>query len=325
MARTACLTQTGTADVISFVDLPIAPPGPGMVHVTHRAIGLNYIDVYHRNGLYPQALPGRLGLEAAGVVVAVGADVAGLMPGDRVAYAGGPLGAYATERVMPASVLLKLPDGIADDIAAAMMLQGLTAQYLLRQTYRVQAGDTILVHAAAGGVGLILCQWAQALGATVIGTVGSAEKAALALSHGCDHVIPYREQDVARRVRELTGGAGVPVVYDGVGQSTFATSLDSLARFGLLVSFGNASGPVEPFSLSELARRGSLYVTRPTLMDYTKERGDLESMAAELFEQVLSGNVRITIGQRYALADAADAHRDLERRLTTGSSILLPS
>ncbi|TJY58925.1 quinone oxidoreductase [Sinimarinibacterium sp. CAU 1509] len=324
MERVARINETGGPEVIEFVALELGAPGPGEVQVRHAACGLNFIDVYYRSGLYPQPLPGRLGLEAAGTIEAVGAGVTDLQVGDRVAYGWGPLGAYATARNLPASTVVRLPRRITFDTAAAMMLQGLTAQYLLRRTYRVQPGDTLLFHAAAGGVGLIVCQWAKALGATVIGTVGSEDKAALAKAHGCDHVINYRHENVAARVRELTEGRGVPVVYDGVGKDTFESSLDSLARFGLMVSFGNASGPVPPFALTELTRRGSLYITRPSLMHYIELRADLEAMAAELFEVVGSGQVRIDVRQRYALSDVAQAHRDLEARRTTGSTILIP-
>ena len=297
-------------------------PGPGEVRVRHHAVGVNFIDTYHRGGLYPVPLPSGLGSEAAGVVETVGEGVTQLRAGDRVAYAGGPLGAYAESRVMPAAPLLKLPDGIGFDTAAAMMLKGLTAQYLLRQTFVVQPGQTILLHAAAGGVGLIAAQWAHALGATVIGTVGSDDKAELARAHGCAHVINYRRENVVEHVREITGGRGVPVVYDGVGKDTFFASLDCLAPRGLLVSYGNASGAVPPFALLELSNRGSLYVTRPTLVHYTATRDALEAAAAELFDAVASGAVRIEIAQRYPLADAAIAHADLQARRTTGSIVL---
>lgn len=297
-------------------------PGPGEVRVRHHAVGVNFIDTYHRGGLYPVPLPSGLGSEAAGVVETVGEGVTQLRAGDRVAYAGGPLGAYAESRVMPAAPLLKLPDGIGFDTAAAMMLKGLTAQYLLRQTFVVQPGQTILLHAAAGGVGLIAAQWARALGATVIGTVGSDDKAELARAHGCAHVINYRRENVVEHVREITGGRGVPVVYDGVGKDTFFASLDCLAPRGLLVSYGNASGAVPPFALLELSNRGSLYVTRPTLVHYVATRDALEAAAAELFDVVASGAVRIEIAQRYPLADAAIAHADLQARRTTGSIVL---
>lgn len=305
-------------------NLQLQAPGPGEVLLRHTAIGLNYIDTYHRSGLYPLPLPSGLGSEAAGEVLDVGAGVREFRPGDRVAYASGPLGAYAEARTMPAAALVKLPDGIDDRSAAAMMLQGMTAEYLIRRTYAVQRGDTVLLHAAAGGVGLLAAQWLKHLGATVIGTAGSAAKAELARAHGCDHVIDYRREDVAARVRELTDGKGVPLVYDGVGRDTFAGSLASLAPRGLLVSFGNASGAVEAFAPGVLAAKGSLYLTRPRLSDYIATRDELLASAAALFEVVQSGAVQIRIGQTYALRDAAQAHRDLEARNTTGSTVLLP-
>ena len=313
---------TGGPEVLRWMPVDVPPPAAGEVTLAQRAVGLNYIDTYHRSGLYPVALPSGLGLEGAGVVTALGAGVTDLAVGDRVAYAGGPLGAYAELRNMPADRLVKLPDGIDDAHAAAMMLQGLTAQYLLRRSYRVAAGDTILVHAAAGGVGLILCQWARALGATVIGTVGSDEKAALAQAHGCDHPVVYTRENFAERVREITAGAGVPVVYDSIGKDTFMDSLACLRPLGMMVSFGNASGPVPPFDIGVLAKMGSLFLTRPTIMSYTARREDLLAMADELFAVVASGQVRVEINQRYALRDAAQAHRDLEARRTTGSTVL---
>jgi NADPH2:quinone reductase len=289
------------------------------------AVGLNFIDVYYRTGLYPPPqLPFVPGLEAAGVVEAVGEGVRDLRVGQRVAYASPPIGAYAKRRLMPADRLVALPDGIDDETAAAMMLKGMTAQYLLRRTYRVQSGQTILFHAAAGGVGLIACQWAKHLGATVIGTVGSEAKAEVARAHGCAHVIRYDREDVVARVREITGGKGVPVVYDSVGQTTFESSLDCLAPFGMLVSFGQSSGKIAPVDLGILSQKGSLYVTRPTLMTYTAERSDLVAAANELFDVVQSGAVRIGINQRFPLRDAAAAHRALEGRRTTGSTLLLP-
>lgn len=322
MNRAIHFERTGGPEVMAWVAHAPGAPGPGEVRVRHHAVGVNFIDTYHRGGLYPVPLPSGLGSEAAGVVEAVGEGVTQLRAGDRVAYAGGPLGAYAESRVMPAAPLLKLPDGIGFDTAAAMMLKGLTAQYLLRQTFVVQPGQTILLHAAAGGVGLIAAQWARALGAIVIGTVGSDDKAELARAHGCAHVINYRRENVVERVREITGGRGVPVVYDGVGKDTFFASLDCLAPRGLLVSYGNASGAVPPFALLELSNRGSLYVTRPTLVHYTATRDALEAAAAELFDAVASGVVRIEIAQRYPLADAAIAHADLQARRTTGSIVL---
>jgi len=317
--------QTGGPEVMRWEEIAVPAPGPGEVHVRHHAVGLNYIDVYHRTGLYPPGeLPVTLGLEGAGEVVAVGAQVAHLQPGDRVAYAGGPLGAYATERLIPAHRLVKLPAAISYEQAAAMMLQGMTAQYLLRRTYRVKAGDTILFHAAAGGVGLIACQWAKHLGATVIGTVGSEEKAELARAHGCDHPILYRQEDFVARVRELTGGTGVAAVYDSVGKDTFLKSLDCLRPLGILVSFGQSSGPVDSFNPGLLAAKGSLFLTRPSLMAYTARHEDLVESAAELFGVVQAGAVRIEINQRYPLAEAARAHADLEARKTTGSTIFTP-
>jgi NADPH:quinone reductase len=322
--RAIRIERTGGPEVLQWVEQTVGTPGPGEVRVRHHAVGVNYIDTYHRSGLYPVPLPSGLGSEAAGVVEAVGDGVHHLAVGDRVAYAGGPLGAYAESRVMPAAPLLKLPDAIGFETAAAMLLKGLTAQYLLRQTFVVQPGQTILLHAAAGGVGLIAAQWAHALGATVIGTVGSDDKIELARTNGCSHVIQYRRENVVERVREITAGRGVPVVYDGVGKDTFFTSLDCLAPRGLLVSYGNASGAVPPFALLELSNRGSLYVTRPTLMHYTATREALEAAAAELLEVVGRGAVRVHVAQRYPLAEAAQAHADLQARRTTGSIVLTP-
>ncbi|MFZ4534870.1 quinone oxidoreductase family protein [Propionivibrio sp.] len=316
--------QTGGPEVMRWEEVAAGDPAPDEARVRHEAVGLNYIDVYHRNGLYPLALPAGLGMEGAGVVEAVGAGVTELKPGDRVAYAGGPVGAYSQVRCLPAHRLLKMPDGIDFRTGAAMMLQGLTSAYLLRRTYPVQPGDAVLVHAAAGGVGLIACQWAKALGATVIGTVSNEAKAALALAHGCDHVIYYTREDVAKRVREITAGEGVAVVYDGVGKDTFMGSLDSLRVRGMMVSFGNASGPLPLLDALLLSQKGSLFFTRPTLMHYTAKRDELVALGAELFAVVSSGKVKIEVNQTYALADAANAHRDLEARKTTGSTILLP-
>jgi NADPH2:quinone reductase len=324
MSKAIRIEKTGGPEVMQWVDVEVGAPGPGEIRVKHHAVGLNYIDVYFRTGLYPQPLPASLGMEAAGVVEAVGAGVANFQPGDRVAYAARPPGAYCQERVLAAAGVVKLPDGISFEQGAAMMLQGMTAQYLLRRTFPVQAGQTILIHAAAGGVGLIACQWAKALGATVIGTVGSDEKAELARTHGCDHTIVYTRENFTERVREITGGAGVPVVYDSIGKDTFTGSLDALAPLGLMVSFGNASGPLPPIDSSALASRGSLFFTRPTLFSYIAKREDLERSAAELFEIVLSGQVKIGVNQTYALQDVAQAHRDLEARRTTGSTVLLP-
>ena len=324
MSKAIRMSRTGGPEVMEYVDVDLAAPGPGEARVRHEAIGLNFIDVYFRTGLYPQPLPAGLGMEGAGVVEAVGAGVTHVKPGDRVAYAGRPNGAYAQARNMPADVLLVLPENIGFDTAAAMMLQGLTVQYLFHRTAQLKAGDTILFHAAAGGVGLIACQWAKALGVTLIGTVGSAEKAALATAHGAAHVINYNTENFVERVRAITGGKGVSVVYDSIGKDTFTGSLDCLAPLGLMVSFGNASGPVPEFSLGELASRGSLFITRPSLMSYMAKREDLEAAAASLFGMVGSGAVKIEIHQRYQLADVVQAHRDLEARKTTGSSILLP-
>jgi NADPH2:quinone reductase len=316
--------QAGGPEVLSWESVDLPAPGAGEATVRHVAVGLNFIDTYHRTGLYPLPLPSSIGLEGAGVVEAVGAGVTEVQVGDRVAYAGGPIGAYAEARNIPAHRLLKLPDSISFDTAAAMMLQGLTAAYLLRKTYRVQPGDAVLIHAAAGGVGLIACQWAKALGATVIGTVGSAAKGELAKAHGCDHVINYSTENFVDRVRQITGGEGVPVVYDGVGKDTFMGSLDSLRPLGMLVTYGNASGPVPPLDLLLLSQKGSLFVTRPTIVSYTAKRADLEALGAELFDVVASGKVKIEVHQRYALKDAEQAHRDLEARKTTGSTILIP-
>jgi len=318
------MRQTGGPEVMSWEEVEVGDPAPTEARVRHAAVGLNYIDIYHRTGLYPLPLPSGLGLEAAGVVEAIGTAVTDLRPGDRVAYAGGPVGAYSQVRCLPADRLLKLPAAIDFRTAAAMMLQGLTSAYLLRRTCRVEAGDAVLIHAAAGGVGLIACQWAKALGATVIGTVSNDAKAALATAHGCDHVIHYTREDFARRVREITGGAGVRVVYDGVGKDTFAGSLDSLQTCGMLVSFGNASGPVPPFDPLLLSQKGSLFLTRPTLMHYTAKRADLVALGNELFDVVGAGKVRIEVNQTYPLADVASAHRDLEARKHTGSTVLLP-
>lgn len=316
--------QTGAPDVLQWEDIPLPAPGEGQARIRHTAIGVNFIDTYHRSGLYPLPLPSGLGSEGAGIVEALGPGVTSLQLGDRVAYAGGPPGSYSEARLMPADRLLKIPAGITDPQAAAMMLKGMTVQYLLRRTYKVQPGDTVLFHAAAGGVGLIACQWLKALGATVIGTVGSDAKADLARAHGCDHVIIYTRDDFAKRVRELTAGKGVPVVYDSVGKSTFAGSLDCLRPLGLMVSFGNASGPVPPFELSTLTQKGSLYVTRPTLATYTATRADLEATARDLFDIVLAGKVKIEIHHTYALKDARQVHQDLEGRKTTGSIVMLP-
>jgi NADPH2:quinone reductase len=316
--------KTGGPEVLQYVDVDVPAPKEGEVRLRHTAIGLNYIDTYHRTGLYPVPLPSGIGLEAAGVIEAVGPGVKGFKTGDRVAYGTGALGAYAQVRNYPANRLVKLPKSISDETAAAMMLKGMTVRYLLRATYKVKRGETVLLHAAAGGVGLIFSQWAKALGVKVIGTVGSDAKMEIARAHGCAHVINSSTEDVAKRVREITNGAGVPVVYDGVGQATLMSSLDSLRPRGLLVNFGNASGPVKALDLGWLSARGSLYVTRPTLMAYTAGDGDFRATAEDLVEIVKSGKVKIPVNQRYALADAAQAHRDLEARKTTGSTVLLP-
>jgi NADPH2:quinone reductase len=316
--------QVGGPEVLRWEAVGAGETAPNEARVRHEAIGLNFIDIYHRSGLYPLPLPSGIGLEGAGVVEEVGSAVTDLKVGDRVAYAGGPPGAYAEVRNIPADRLVKLPDGIDFRTAAAMMLQGMTAQYLLRRTYRVQAGDTILIQAAAGGVGLIVCQWAKALGATVIGTVSSDEKAALAKAHGCDHPIIYTRENFVARVREITQGEGVPVVYDSIGKDTFNGSLDCLRPMGMMVTFGNASGPVPPVDTLELSKRGSLFLTRPTLFTYVAKRADLLATAQELFDVVISKKVKIEVNQTYALKDAAQAHIDLAARKTTGSTILLP-
>lgn len=324
MTKAVRFHKTGGPEVLVYEDVTVGEPGDGQVRVKHNAIGLNFIDTYHRSGLYPLPLPSGVGLEAAGVVEAVGKGVTHLKAGDRVAYAGGPPGAYSEVRLAPADKLVKVPAGITDQQAAAMMLKGLTVQYLIRRVYRVEKGETVLFHAAAGGVGLIACQWLKALGATVIGTVGSDDKAKIAKAHGCDHAIVYTRENFVERVKEITGGRKVPVVFDSVGKDTFAGSLDCLKPRGLLAVFGNGSGPVSAFDLNLLAGKGSLYVTRPTLMNYTALREDLEAGARGLFDVVRSGKVRIEINQTYKLQDAAQAHRDLEARKTTGSTIFLP-
>lgn len=317
-------SRTGGPEVLEWVDVEVPPPKTGEVRIRHRAVGLNYIDTYHRSGLYPVALPSGLGLEGAGEILAVGPGVKGFKAGDRVAYGTGPIGSYAEVRNFPSDQLVKIPKSISNETAAGMMLKGMTVRYLLRAAYKVKRGETILLHAAAGGIGLILSQWARALGAKVIGTVGDDGKRDIALAHGCAHVINSRTEDVAKRVREITRGKGVPVVYDGVGKATLMASLDSLQPRGLLVSFGNASGPVENFDLRTLAAKGSLYVTRPTLFSYTSTPKELQETARDLVAIVKSGKVKIRVNQRYALKDAAQAHRDLESRKTTGTTILLP-
>jgi NADPH2:quinone reductase len=301
-----------------------ARPGRGEVLIRQTAIGLNFIDVYERTGLYPGALPAGLGREGAGVVEAVGPRVSGVLVGDRVAYASATSGAYAQERVMPADRVVKIPEGVSDRLAAAAMLKGLTARFLVRQTHRVRKGETVVVHAAAGGVGLIVAQWARHLGAVVIGVVGSDAKAAVAQQHGCHHALVTGRDDLAARVRELTGGLGAHVVYDSIGRDTFLASLDCLRPLGMMVTYGNASGPVPPVAPLELAKRGSLFLTRPVLFHYVARRADLERAARELFEVIGQGVVRIEIGQSYALQDVAQAHRDLEARRTIGSTVLIP-
>lgn len=315
---------TGGPEVLRVEEIEVGDPGPGEARVRHRAIGVNFVDTYHRTGLYPLPLPSGLGVEGAGVVEAVGKDVRHVKAGDRVAYAGGAPGSYAEARVMPADRLVALPDGIDDRTAAAAMLKGLTVWALVRRTHAVKPGETVLWHAAAGGVGLIAIQWLKAIGATVIGTVGSDEKAELARRHGCDHVVVYTREDFVARVKEVTGGAGVPVVYDSVGKSTWEGSLACLAPLGLMVTFGNASGPIPPVDMLELNRRGSLFVTRPSVFHYVARRPDLEAGAAELFDVVRASKVRIEVGRTWPLDRAADAHRALHARETTGSVLLLP-
>lgn len=319
------IEKNGGPETMSLKEVELGAPGPGEITVRAKAIGINFIDTYHRSGLYPVQLPSGIGMEAAGVVEAVGNGVTQFQKGDRVAYASGPVGAYAEAHNVAAASAAKVPDGVSDEEAAAMMLKGMTAQFLLRQTFKVEKGQTILWHAAAGGVGLIACQWAKHLGATVIGTTSSDDKAKLAREHGCDHVIDYTKEDVAERVKEITGGKKLPVIYDGVGKATFMSSLDSLAPLGLLVSFGNASGPVTDVNLGILAQKGSLYVTRPTMYHYAaKTPTAFQEMADDLFAVVKSGAVKIAINQRYSLAEASRAHFDLEGRKTTGASVLIP-
>ena len=313
--------EIGEPEVLKWEEVEVRDPGPGEIRLRQEAAGLNFIDVYHRTGLYPQPLPFTPGVEGAGVVEALGPGVTSVRLGDRVAY-GGPIGGYAEVRLIPADRVVKLPGSISSERAAAAMLQGMTAEMLLRRVYPVKAGDAILVHAAAGGVGLILCQWGKALGATVIGTVGSDDKAELARAHGCDHPIVYTREDFVAEVERITDGAKVEVVYDGVGKDTFMRSLDCLKRRGMMASFGNASGPVDPFDALLLARKGSLFLTRPTLYDYTLDPADLQQSAQALFEVVSSGKVKIEIKQRFALKDAAEAHRALEARQTSGSTVL---
>ncbi|WP_175701524.1 quinone oxidoreductase family protein [Burkholderia ambifaria] len=325
MAHAVRFHETGGPDVLRWEEVDVGEPGPGQVRLRHEAVGLNFADTYFRSGLYPVALPAGIGVEAAGVVEAVGPGVTNVAVGDRVTYTGflNTLGAYSTERLIAAAPLVRLPAGIACETAAAMTMRGLTSAYLLRRIHAFAPGDTILLHAAAGGVGLIVSQWAKLLGLTVIGTVSSEHKAAVARAHGCDHTIDYSREDVAKRVRELTGGAGVDVVFDSVGKDTFEGSLDSLKRRGLMVCVGTASGPIPPFDPQRLAMKGSLYLTRPALADYIADPGEKNDLAGELFAHVAAGRIRIEINQRYALQDAAQAHRDLESRKTTGSSVFI--
>ena len=324
MTHAIRIHEHGGPEVMKWETVEVGAPGEKEVRIRHTAVGLNFIDTYHRTGLYKIPLPSVIGREAAGVVESVGAGVADLKIGDRVAYGAAPIGAYAEARLVPADRLVKIPDSVTDQQAASIMLKGMTAQYLLRRTYAVKAGDTILFHAAAGGVGLILCQWAKHLGANVIGTVGSAEKGELAKAHGCDHIINYRTEDFVARVAEITGGKKCAVVYDGVGKDTFLKSLDCIRPRGTMALFGNASGKVEPFDLGMLAAKGSLYVTRPTLDTHVATREDLVATAADLFDVVGRGIVKVEINQTYALKHAEQAHRDLEARKTTGSTVLIP-
>jgi NADPH:quinone reductase len=327
MPRAIQITAYGGPEQLQLVDLPVGDPGPGEVRLRHHACGLNFIDIYQRTGLYANPLPLTLGMEAAGVIEAVGAGVTHLDVGDRAAYAANPPGSYSDVRVMPAKNVVRLPDAIAFDTAAGMMLKGLTAQYLLKKTLPVEGlepGDHVLFHAAAGGVGLIACQWARALGLQLIGTAGGAAKCRLALEHGAAHAIDYTSEDFVARVKDITGGRGVKVVYDSIGKDTFERSLDCLRPFGLMASFGNASGPVPPFAIGTLGAKGSLYITRQTLFTHIATREATQAMADELFDVVGRGDVTIRIDQRYALADAAQAHRDLEARKTTGSTVLVP-
>ncbi|MBN3774962.1 quinone oxidoreductase [Burkholderia sp. Se-20378] len=325
MAHAVRFHETGGPEVLRWEEVDVGDPGPGQVRLRHDAVGLNFADTYFRSGLYPVPLPAGLGVEAAGVVEAVGPGVTNVAVGDRVTYTGflNTLGAYSTERLIPAAPLVRLPAGISCETAAAMTMRGLTSAYLLRRIHAFAPGDTILLHAAAGGVGLIVSQWAKLLGLNVIGTVSSAHKAEIARAHGCDHAIDYSREDVAKRVRELTDGAGVDVVFDSVGKDTFEGSLDSLKRRGLMVCVGTASGPIPPFDPQRLAMKGSLYLTRPALADYIADPAEKNDLAGELFAHVAAGRIRIEINQRYALQDAAQAHRDLESRKTTGSSVFI--
>ena len=324
MPKAIRIHKNGGPEVLVWEDVQVGDPGPGEARVKHLAVGLNFIDIYFRTGLYPASLPAGLGSEGAGVVEAVGAGVTHVKPGDRVAYAGGGNGAYAEARVMTASVLVKLPEAISFEQGAAMMLQGMTVQYLIKQSYPVKAGDTVLWTAAAGGVGLFAMQWLKALGVNVIGTVSNDQKAEVARAHGCTHTVVTTRDDVAARVKEITGGRGVPVVFDSVGKDTWESSLNCLSPLGYMISFGNASGPVPPVNLTSLSQKGSVYVQRPSLMTYIASRDRLDRMAADLFGVVASGQVKVNINHRYALKDAAQAQSDLEGRKTTGSAVLLP-
>jgi len=324
MTKAIRIHKNGGPEVLSWEDVTVGDPGPGEVRIKQHAVGLNFIDVYFRTGLYPQPLPAGLGMEASGVIEAVGAGVTHVKAGDRVAYAGGPTGAYAETRVMPAAPIIKLPDAISFETGAAMMLQGMTVRYLIKKSYPVKAGETVLLHAAAGGIGLIACQWLKALGVTVIGTVSSAEKAAQAKAHGCTHTINYTTEDFTAKVKELTDGKGVPVVYDSIGKDTWEGSLNCLQPLGHMITFGNASGPVPPVALTTLSAKGSLYVQRPTLNTYASRRDWLEEMAGDLMEAVTSGKVKIEINQRVALKDAGQAQAALEARKTTGCTVLMP-
>ena len=325
MAQAIRMVETGGPEVLRWEDVAVGEPGPGQVRLRHEAVGLNFADTYFRTGLYPMPLPAGMGVEAAGVVEAIGLDVTNVAVGDRVTYTGflNTLGAYSTERLIAAAPLIRLPEGISCETAAAMTMRGLTSAYLLRRIHAFQPGQRILLHAAAGGVGLIVSQWAKLLGLTVIGTVSNESKAAVARSHGCDYTIDYSREDVAKRVRALTEGAGVDVVFDSVGKDTFDASLGSLKRRGLMVCVGTASGPIPPFNPQMLAMKGSLYLTRPALADYIADPAEKDALAGELFDHVAAGRIRIEINQRYALKDAAQAHRDLEARRTTGSSVLM--
>lgn len=318
------ITRTGGPEVLDVATIDLALPGPGEIRIRHGAVGVNFIDTYHRTGLYPIPIPGGLGLEAAGVVEAIGDGVTDFKIGDRAAYCTGPIGAYAEAANVPAARCVPIPDGVADDVAAAALLKGLTAEFLIRRTFTVKPGQTVLLHAAAGGVGLIALQWLKHLGATVIGTVGSSDKADLVRRYGCDHVIQYRDEPVAETVRKITGGAGVPVVYDSVGKDTLWASLDSLAIRGLFVSYGNASGPPDPVSPLELSKRGSLFMTRPTLFHYVGTTPELRDAARDLFQLIADRTIQIQVGARFGLSEAADAHRALEARATTGSTVLEP-